>query len=221
MTLDQTNTKLMNHDTFSFFHQRDDAILLSCKNAWMFSLRSKLGDLLGISLHSCPVEIHHQVSETPPASFESGCITCTFVCLPIMYVGLFLHRSSEMGQGRGQGRVLNLIFILKCITWWVDQTELSWISQVFRARLNVFTEQNNKRWMSISLTASEGVRETERERGEGEGVKFIHLKPILFKLISVLKGWTSLTTSNLKAGKKLSSNLTVILKNLWDFKLWI
>lgn len=37
---------------------------------------------------------------------------------------------------------------------------------------------------------------------EREGVKFIHLKPILLKLISGLNGLDRLMTSNLKTGRK-------------------
>lgn len=50
----------------------------------------------------------------------------------------------------------------------------------------------------------EWVRELQRERERGrEGVKIIHLKPILLlKLISVLNGLTSSETSNLRAGEK-------------------
>lgn len=47
-------------------------------------------------------------------------------------------------------------------------------------------------------------RESERETERGGGVKFIHLKPILLKLISGLYGLNRLMTSTLKAGKKVS-----------------
>lgn len=72
-----------------------------------------------------------------------------------------------------------------------------------------------------------GERKGDRERGmerEREGVKFIHLKPILLKLISVLNGRDRLKTS--KAGKKASfeSKLFFVFsskqkKNFWDFRL--
>lgn len=61
---------------------------------------------------------------------------------------------------------------------------------------------------------------------EREGVKFIHLKPILLKLISGLNGLDRLMTSNLKTGKKVSFALRLFFvfsskqeKNLGGFRL--
>lgn len=55
--------------------------------------------------------------------------------------------------------------------------------------------------------------EVERER-----VKFIHLKPILFKLISGLYGLNRLMTSNLKAGKKVSFVLKLLFVVVFSLK---